>query len=380
MLFQHIGGLESTKRILLQALQNQQIAHAQLFCGQEGSANLALAWAYITYLNCPNPQVEDACGHCISCMQMKKLIHPDVHFVYPVAVTKKVETKPLSRDFINEWRSFLLESPYQTFSQWLAFIEADNKQGNISVEESRNILQILALKPLMAQYKTILIWLPEYMNLAAANALLKILEEPPSKTLFLLVTQEDKKLLPTIISRTQRITIPTFSDEEVVNFLVKNKQIDLKKARQIAYLCEGNLNEALKLLQENTHNFFDIFRQWMLACYGEKVQQKRQMRFDKIVAENEKIAKLSKDEQKNLLLYSLRIYREVLLYQYGDKSLLRLQAEELNFVSKFAQFFNMAGIETIYEKLNEALYHLERNANPKITFLDLSIHIAQTML
>lgn len=301
---------------------------------------------------------------------MSRLVHPDFHQVFPVTTTKQVNKDPLSENFLPDWRNFIKESPYQTMPDWLEKIGSENKQGNISVEEGRGIIRKLVLKSFEAEYKVLLIWLPEMMNIASANALLKILEEPPVKTLFLLVCQNADKLLTTIISRTQHIRIRDFSDAEIRQHLI-GLGVEEARARQIAHLSEGNLNEAFRLMKAEKNDLHDWFREWMRLCFKSDAVQ--------LVELTEKFAKLAKEVQKNLLQYGLSMCREALVWQHGVEDLVRLEGEELNFVKGFSKVVKPENADLLYKYFNEAGFHLERNANPKILFFDVSLHIIGAM-
>ncbi|GAA4448314.1 hypothetical protein GCM10023189_05990 [Nibrella saemangeumensis] len=362
MLFSEIIGHQETKQALVRAVQNNHLAHAQLFDGPPGSANLALALALATYVNCEDRQADDACGRCASCIKIQKLVHPDLHMVYPVANTSKGKT---SEAYLVDWRKWLLENPYRTLPEWLDHIGADNKQGNISVEESRNILQKLSLKAYEGTYKVMLIWLPELLNIASANALLKVLEEPPERTLFLLVTNQPDKLLITILSRTQRVAVRAFTDTEVATHLREHQNLDETKARRLAYLADGNLAEALRLINVETDDRHSWFSEWMRTCYKQDLVS--------LVKQAEAFDGFSKEKQKGLLDYSLCLCRDLFLWKEGAEQLIRLPDEELTFVKNFSKVLTTNHLEHIIADLNEAVYHLERNARAKMVMLDLSL-------
>ncbi|MBN8822708.1 MULTISPECIES: DNA polymerase III subunit delta' [unclassified Spirosoma] len=364
MQFSEIIGQDETKQLLLRAVQTNHLAHALLFDGPEGSANLALALALAQYVNCEDRQADDSCGRCASCIKTQKLVHPDLHMVFPVANLAKGKT---SEAYLTDWRSFLLESPYRTLPNWLESVNADNKQGNISAEEARTILQKLSLKAYEGAYKIMLIWLPELMNTSSANALLKVLEEPPAQTLFLLVTNQPDKLLITILSRTQRVAIRAFTDEEVATYLRQHLNFDETTARRLAYLADGNLAEALTRSKQDTasveqHNWF---AEWMRTCYRQDLIE--------LVKQADQFDGFSKEKQKGLLEYSIRLYRDLFLWQQGAAELLRLPDNEMAFVKNFAKILTTNHIERIVNDLNEATYHLERNARAKMIMLDMSL-------
>jgi len=370
MRFKEITGHETLKKQLIQSVQNEHVAHAQLFLGPEGSPNLTLALAYATYLNCTEKQVHDSCGTCPSCKKNDKLIHPDVHFAFPVSSTTKITGKDvISVSYLSEWRNFIIQDPYNNASGWNNYFGGENKQLNISKEESRQIIRNLSLKSFEGNYKIMIIWLPEYMNVSAANALLKILEEPPENTIFLLVANDEKKLLSTLKSRTQIIKIRPFSDDEIKQLLIKFHFIDEDKAQQISHLVDGNINEALRLAREVEDDSHVMFREWMRLCFlGNLIE---------LVKWTDKFNKMSKVSQQTLFQYGLSMMRESLISLSNEMILSRLMGEELDFVKNFTKVLDMESIEMITKEINDAYYHLERNANSKILFLDLSLLIIE---
>lgn len=369
MQFSQIYGHDETKKLLISSVQNRHLAHAQLFLGPEGSANLALAMAYATYINCENTLPDDSCGTCASCSKMNKLIHPDFNFIFPVTTTKKEPKDALSQKFMTEWREFVLDSPYQSLYDWMQFIGAENKQGNISREESRQLIRLISLKPFEAVYKIMLIWLPELMQAPAANALLKILEEPPGQTVFLLVAQDPEKLLATILSRTQIVKIRPFTEEEVIAGLTEQHGVSPAVAQQIAQLSEGNLQAAVQLSSQITSDYFTFFVDWMRRCYANK--------FAEVVEMSEEFQKMGRESQKTFLQYALNTFRRVMLYGIDPTLVSYVPPAELDFVSKFSRFIHQANAAELNEELNQAHYHIERNANPKMVFVDTSLHLAR---
>ena len=366
MLFKDIPGLESIKTTLRRSVQNSHLAHAQLFDGPQGGGALALALAFSTYINCENRNDEDSCGVCASCAKMNKLVHPDMHFIFPIAITKKIEGKT-SEAFLSYWRSFVLENPYRVLPEWLDYINAENKQGNISVEEARGILGKLSTKAYEGEYKILLIWKADILNASSSNAILKILEEPPFKTIFLLVTDQSDRLLTTIISRTQRIMIPAFSDNEVRQFLKKHTDSEAV-ANQIAFLSDGNLSEALRLIKDNSDDRSKWFAEWMRACYKYQVAE--------LVRLADSFDSMNKEKQKGLLEYALRLFRDMLIWSQGAGELLRVPQEELTFVQNFSTAVNFTALEKMVEEVNTAYHHIERNVRAKMVFLDLSLTVA----
>ena len=389
MQFSDIPGLHETKQHLMQAADQGKVAHAQLFVGPEGSANLAMALAYATYLNCDDRQPDGGCGSCAAGAKMNKYIHPDFHFVFPVSSTKNISGKDVVSDsYIQDWRDFLHEHPYGDLTDWSAVFGGENKQLNISKEESRNIIRKLSLTAFESRYKVVIIWMPEYLHPAAANGILKILEEPPEKTVFLLVAQDAERLLPTILSRTQILTIRAFTPEEVEAFLraqVSGTPSNEERIRQAATLSEGNLPYALKLYHEVKEDHPQLFQDWMRQCYARD--------YAALVALTDDFQKLGKEGQKRLFYYGLTMMREVLIALAVDthgnageetliaqeKQLIRVQGNTLSFVANFSKVMNFAKVERMTQLFNEGHAHLERNVNPKMIFLDTSLTIAQSL-
>ncbi len=372
MRFSDIIGHEESKQKLIAAVKDNHVAHAQLFFGPEGSANLAMALAFATYINCANPTDNDSCGECSSCTKIDKLVHPDVQFVFPVSSTKKVTGKNVvSSSYLSEWRTFALNNPYQGIEQWSASYGAENKQANISKEESRNIIKNLSLKAFEAKYKIMLIWLPEYMHVNAANGILKVLEEPSERTIFLLVTNDYEKLLTTILSRCQLFKIRAFNEEEIIQHLQGKYQLSEEKAHKIAALAEGNLSKADTLIDEVEDDAHKMFRDWMRLCWTHN--------YTALTAMNDAFSAMNKSAQMMLLMYGLTMMREALMSQMGTTNQLRLNEEESAFAQNFGKALSLPALEKIAEELNKAHYYLGRNASPKILFMDMSLRIGKAM-
>ncbi len=367
MKFSEISGLREIKEKLLRAVNTGKVAHAQMFSGPEGSANLALALAYATLLNCSDRQDNDACGVCLSCHKMAKLIHPDVHFVYPVSPIKDVK-EAISDSFIAEWRDFIIKNPYGGPNEWSMNFGGENKQLNISREESRSILRKLSLKSYEGNYKVMIIWLPEYLHAASANALLKIIEEPPEMTIFLMVTNDHEQIISTILSRVQMFRVRPFSHEEVATHLRERYEVTESKASQLAGISSGNLNHAIRLLEESDEDTHEMFHKWMRSCYTNKI--------DEMVEWMEAFGKASKINQRSLLQYGMAILHECLLKTNNQDALINARNNERVFVDNFSTTLDQEKLKSIYEVLNSAQYHLERNTNAKIVFLDISLLIS----
>ena len=363
MLFSEIIGQQAIKERLIRSVKDGRISHAQLFLGPQGSGSLSLALAYAQYISCKNKQENDSCGVCLSCVKFNKLIHPDLHFVYPVALSKNVKT---STDAAADWREAFLDNPYITLFNWFELFEAENKQAVIGVEESAEILRKLSLTTYEAEYKIMIIWQAEKMNQQAANKLLKILEEPPDKTLFLLVCENEDQLLRTIVSRTQLIKILKISDTDLIQGLISRNDISPEDAEKTAHLADGNYAEALLLIRENESAGQNLVRFQKLMRASIKFDPKA------VLAWIDEVADAGRERQKNFLNYALHIIRESLILNYGDASLVKLSTGEQEFVQKFSPFIHSGNTEQFIEELNKAHYHMERNANAKILFMDLA--------
>jgi len=363
VLFKEVIGQQNIKERLIRSVKDGRISHAQLFLGPQGSGNLALAVAYAQYISCLNKQDDDSCGTCSSCVKYNKLVHPDLHFVYPVALSKDVRT---STAVLPQWREAFIENPYITLFNWFESLEAENKQALIGVEESGEILRKLSLTTYEAEYKIMIIWQADKMNHASANKLLKILEEPPDKTLFLLVCESEDQLLRTIVSRTQLIKINKIADDELAQALTSQKGLSQEQAIAIAQLADGNYAEALILLSENenaAHN---------LASFQKLMRASLKFNPKGILEWIDEMNQSGRERQKSFISYALHIVRESMIINYGDASLSKLSAEEQDFVKKFAPFIHSINIPKFIEELNKAHYHMERNANAKILFMDLA--------
>ena len=369
MTFSDIPGLESTKEKLYRTIESGKIAHAQLFSGAQGSGNLSMALAYAALLNCTNRLNGDACDECPSCRKIRKLIHPDLHFVFPVSSAKnKTGKEVISDSFITEWRKFILQNPYGGPYEWSMEFGGENKQLNISKEESRNIIKKLSLKSFEGEYKVMIIWLAEFMHPAAANAILKLLEEPPEKTVFLLISYDYEQIISTILSRVQLLKIRSFNKDEISNYLIEKHEIKPNRAIQIANIASGDLNLAIKLIDEVEDDIHKLFQEWMRICFLND--------HSNMVPWAEDFFKADKINQKGLFKFGLTILRESLMILNGAGGSLSLADSENKFVTNFSKTLDLAKLEKLYNLLNSAYYHLERNGNPKIIFLDTSLQIA----
>ena len=369
MKFENIPGLTGIKRMLIEAVKTNHSAHAQLFVGAEGALNLPLALAYASYLHCEN-KGDDSCGVCPACSKNAKYIHPDTHFVFPLSNVKgEKDDERLKADITKSWRSFLLEQPFGNLDDWCNFHGGEDKLSIISKEASREIVKTLSLKPFESKNKVMIIWQPESMHPGAANGILKILEEPSPNTYFILVTNAADQLMPTIISRTQIITVPLLADDELETFLREKQGVPDSAAGKIVQLADGNINLALKLISKEEDNSTAFFTEWMRACFSNK--------YASLVAMAEEYHALDKLSQRNMISYGINMMRETLLYSSGAETINRTRGEEREFVQNFSRVLDVNKIETSFKLLNDAGYHLERNGSAKMIFLDLSLKISQ---
>jgi DNA polymerase-3 subunit delta' len=369
MQFAQVPAHEAIKERLCRSVTENRVSHAQLFLGPEGNGSLQLAIAYAQYILCNNPSPTDSCGQCPSCVKIKNLSHPDLHFSFPF-VAAEADT---SDEIVRKFRECFLANPFMNLRQWTSFHAEENKQPQIGVKEASGILNRLALKSYEGGYKIMIIWLPEYMNTATANKLLKILEEPPDYTLFLLVCENHDGILPTILSRTQLIKVPAYKDKEMISLLTNLYGTSAKNASVIASVVQGNVCEALKLLGESEDNTGNLalFRKWMQICYRGDLTG--MMDFV------EEIAATGRENQKNFLFYGLQLYRQCVMLHYSQGELVNLIGEEREFLQKFAPFIMGHNISQIHEEFTKAHYHLERNGNPKLIYFNLSVKLMRLL-
>ena len=364
MLFKHIIGQASVKNSLLNMLHDGRVPHALMFNGPEGSGNLPAAFAFVQYLFCNNKQSQDSCGSCPSCLKVSKLIHPDLHIVMPIFLNKEKGIAK-SDDLIKEFREQFIENPYLSLKDWFESIDAENKQPTIPTDEANDIVKKLSYTSYEGGYKIMIIWQPEKMNISAANKLLKILEEPPEQTLFLLVCNNPEQLLATIISRVQQIQFYKLNTDDVVNGLMEQFDCQPQAAKQAALLSDGSFRDAKILLQDvdGDNSYLQNFRNFMLIS----------LKFDAIKAVSwiDENSKIGREQQKQFLQYGLEIFRDCLMFNFGSPDLLRHSGDEKEFIVKFSRFVNQRNYEKLLEEFNSAFYHVERNANPKILFMDL---------
>jgi DNA polymerase-3 subunit delta' len=372
MSFSSIPGLDPIKKQLAGSVQSNHIAHALLFAGKPGSLSLPLALAFANYLHCQNKNGNDACSTCAACSKSLKYVHPDTHFVFPIGNIKGDKDEDRFRaEILKTWRSFLLEQPFGNLGNWISFYGGEDKQALIAREESRGIVRSLSLKPFESVNKVMIIWLPELMHPSAANGILKILEEPPAHTFFLLVTNSAEQLLPTILSRTQVVNVPLLSDEELDQFLAKNHSLDEARRQEIVQLAEGNLNFAIQLIDTEEDHHQTRFIDWLRSCFKKD--------YAKLLNLADEFHDLDKLAQRNLLHYSLGMMRESLLQISGATQISRVKGVEGKFILDFSKLVTVPKIETAHRLINEATYHLDRNGSAKMIFMDLSLQLSKTI-
>lgn len=368
MQFKKIIGQYNIKKKLINTVTENRISHAQLFVGPKGCGKLSMAIAFAQYINCENKTENDSCGECSSCKKFEKLIHPDLHFVFPVIKNKSI--KPISDSYITNWRQNLIENPYFTYNSWLNSLGTENKQAQIYSDESNEIIKKLSFKTYEAEYKVMIIWLPEKMNISASNKLLKILEEPPQKTLFLLVSDEQDKIISTILSRTQLVRFKKIDNENLIKALqVKFPDLSIDIINDSVNISDGNYFQAIEQIEtSDTRKYnFEIFTKLMRLSFQKNIIELSELCDD--------IHKIGREKQKNFLFYANNIVRENFIYNINNSQKLTLNKDEKNFSKKFAQFINYKNIEQIQKELSLATTHIERNGNAKIIFMDLAIKL-----
>jgi DNA polymerase-3 subunit delta' len=388
MLFKDIIGHKEVINKLIQTVSDNRVSHAQLILGPEGSGKLALAIAYSQFLNCEDKQyfrenhpsrlIGDSCGNCRSCLKFNKLIHPDIHFIFPNATTKKISKNNFSDNFLTEWREFLIENSYYvSLNEWFEKLGVENKQGTINVRDCNEINRILSFKTYESEYKIMIIWMVEKLYHSAAPKILKILEEPPEKTLFLLISENHDQILPTILSRTQLIKLLKVNDHEIVEKLIQNYQIDNETAQSIANHADGSYAEALKLINNIDDEKFntELLISWLRSSFKGNLNE--------LITKNGSIeglntlvstfSKIGREKQKSFLNYVLKISRYCVLINFNQSELVKLSSEESIFIRNFYKFISSQNIEAVSDEINKAIYHIERNANANILFMDLSL-------
>ena len=376
MLFREIIGQEEVKRQLRQGVREGRIAHAQLLSGERGVGKMGLALAYAQYVNCPDRTEEDSCGVCPTCLQYQKLQHPDLHFAFPIV---KSDAGDVCDDFVDKWREMVLDSCYFDSDDWGIKMGTETKQAMIYEKESSEILRKLSLKSFGDGYKVMIIWQPEKMNVSCANKLLKLLEEPPHKTLFLLVSEHPDQLLSTILSRTQEVRIPRLSEEMIANALLAKGEVeDRQMAADLAHIANGSYLAAQKMamVTEEQEGFFNDFvalmrNAWLVGQkkdYGALLELRK---WSLAMAD----AKEGREKQKAFLQYAQKQIRENYIYNFQCAEMNYQTAAERQFSSKFAPFIHEGNVEKMMDELSKAEVQIGQNGNAKIIFFDLCLQM-----
>ena len=368
-MFDNIIGQKEYIASLRTAIDNNRLPHALLISGNEGSGSLALAYAAAQYLICPHSHDGDACGQCPQCLQLGKLQHPDVHFVFPVVRKKNQKEAPISLDYMSEWRNAFLNNHYLTLNEWTTTSGEENKQAGIFVAEANNIIKTLSVKPFESDYRVMIIWLPEKMNEETANKLLKIIEEPNDMTHFFLVSQEPERIIGTIQSRVQRINLPPIADVDIQQALVSRFDCPQDKAIDYARMSHGSYVEALKLLNDDEERsfYFTKFCEMMRLSYAKKLFDMKEW--------SEELTSIGRERQKAYLQYAQQMIRENFIMNFNTPSLNYLNESERTFSSRFHAFVNHNNVNGIMDELALAEKDIMQNVNAKMVFFDLSLKL-----
>lgn len=379
MLFSEILGQKHIKNHLTTSVDAGRIAHAQLFVGPEGSGTLPMALAYAQYILCRNITGENTGGNASCNLKFKNISHPDLHFAFPVTTSDKIKSKPISKYYLEEWRQLIDQQPYGNLFDWYKLLGVDNKQGQIGVDEALQIVKSLALKSYEGGHKVMLIWMAEKMNTAAANKLLKLIEEPPEKTVFILIAEDEEQIISTIRSRCQILHFPPLAEDAIVEALVKKYHIEQSVATKIAHQANGNYNKACDLIYQDSEDiqFEEWFILWVRSAFKAKGNKNA---IHDLISWSEEIAKTGRETQKKFLRFCLNYFRQALLLNYKANELVYLEPKSENFkLEKFAPFVHDSNIIEIFSELQDAIYHIERNGNSKIILTDLSIKLTRLL-
>ncbi|WP_026754346.1 DNA polymerase III subunit delta' [Sediminibacter sp. Hel_I_10] len=378
MLFSEILGQSHIKNHLTKSADFGRVPHAQLFVGPEGSGTLPMAIAYAQYLLCQNTNAENDNGVAACNLKFKNFSHPDLHFAFPVATTDKIKKHPVSSHFLTEWRELLTKQPYGNLFDWYRLLGIDNKQGQIGVDEAQEIVKSLSLKSYEGGYKVMLIWMAEKMNTAAANKLLKLIEEPPNKTIFILVTEDEEQIINTIRSRCQVLHFPPLAEDVIKEALIRNYQLSETDAIKISHQSNGNYNKACDLVYSDSEDtqFEEWFIFWIRAAFKAKGNKSA---IHDLMSWSETLAKTGRETQKQFLNFCIDFFRQALLLNYKADELVFMEPKSSFKLEKFAPFIHGNNIMEISEELQNAIYHIERNGNSKIVLTDLSIKLTRLL-
>ncbi len=369
--FGDIIGQSKVIEQLKRCVDENTLAHALLLTGPRGNGKLPVAIALAHYLLCRDRQQGDACGMCPSCVKINKLIHSDLHFIFPVKKKKgsSADSTPISDDYIAEWREMLLKNPYFTYDDWLDKLDLENQQPMIYDRESGDILQKLSMSSREGGWRVVIIWLPEKMREVGSNKLLKIIEEPPQQTLFLLVSEEPGLIIPTILSRTQRVDIPRIMQHDIERALIERHGLTQADAASVAAQSAGSWDIAEEMLSLSNDKalLLDLFAQLMRAAYARNIREMKRW--------SEQVASMGRERQKRLLAYCQRMIRENFIMNFKRNEMVALSPEERSFSSRFSPFVNERNIFGIMEELSDAQRHIEQNVNAKMVFFDMALRM-----
>lgn len=379
MQFTDILGQEHLKNHLTQSVDNGRIPHAQLFVGPEGSGTLPMAIAYAQYILCSNISGDNNSGNEACNLKFKNFSHPDLHFAFPVTTSDKAKSHPVSSHYLEEWRQLLKEQPYGNLFDWYKLLGVDNKQGQIGVDEAQDIVKALSLKAYEGGYKVMLIWMAEKMNTAAANKLLKLIEEPPNKTVFILIAEDEQQIINTIRSRCQVLHFPPLAEVVVKNGLIKQYNLEVSVATKIAHQANGNYNKACDLVYQDSEDlqFETWFIFWIRSAFKAKGNKAA---IHDLISWSDDISKTGRETQKQFLNFCLDFFRQALLLNYNATNLVFFEPKTEKFkLENFAPFIHGNNIMEISDELQDAIYHIERNGNSKIILTDLSIKLTRLL-
>jgi DNA polymerase-3 subunit delta' len=379
MLFSEIFGQDYITKYLTRSVDKGIIPHAQLFVGSEGCGTLSMAIAYSQYILCNNTDGENNTGSTTCNLKFDNISHPDLHFAFPVTTNHKIKSHPISNYFMEEWRQLIKQQPYGNLFDWYKLLGVENKQGQIGVDEANSIVKSLSLKSYEGGYKVMIIWMAEKMNTACANKLLKLIEEPPNKTVFILITEDEDQIISTIKSRCQTLNFPGLSENVIKEALVNNYGLDLSVATKIAHQSDGNYNKACDLVYQDSEDnqFEDWFIFWIRSAFKAKGNKAA---IHDILSWSEEIAKSGRETQKQFLLFCQDFFRQALLLNYSADELVYFEPKSKGFkLENFAPFIHDGNILNIIEELQNASYHIERNGNAKIILTDLSIKLTRLL-
>jgi len=382
MLFKNVMADPQLKQQLRLLVQENRISHAQLFLSQSGSHSFALAVAYAQYICCHQPGIDDSCGVCPSCVKFEKLSHPDFHLIFPNCIAKKVKKDPDSKQFSQDFKDFVLDKNYHiSIDDWLSVLGGENKQATINIRDCSNIINQNSIQSYEGGYKIYLLWCVDRLYHAAAPKLLKTLEEPENKTLFILMTENPDKILATILSRTQLVKIPRLTEEVIHHWLMQDFHISSEKAADIVAICEHDYNKAVELyngnieLKEMSRQLEVIWESMVALSRNATPDQIKYLDVQQIFAD---IIAKGREEQKVFIKFMTRIFRNALMCNVNNETMMSATVEEKKLINKYYPFITLRNISTILQECNQSIYHIERNGNSSLIFTDMYLKISQT--